>query len=58
MARETLYRALSTEGNPEFATILKGIHALGLNLHGAATEGPATVDRYGPILTIQPFCQT
>jgi probable addiction module antidote protein len=31
-----LYRALSGEGNPEFATILKVIKALGLSLHGRA----------------------
>ncbi|HMT93904.1 addiction module antidote protein [uncultured Thiothrix sp.] len=32
LARENLYKALSGEGNPEFATILKVIHALGLRL--------------------------
>lgn len=31
--RESLYRALSGEGNPEFATIWKVIRALGLELH-------------------------
>jgi probable addiction module antidote protein len=36
LAREGLYRALSGEGNPEFATILKVIKALGLSLHGRA----------------------
>lgn len=32
LARESLYRALSGEGNPELATILKVIKALGLKL--------------------------
>ncbi|MDR0997257.1 MAG: putative addiction module antidote protein [Zoogloeaceae bacterium] len=35
LARESLYRALSAEGNPEFATIMKVTRALGLNLHAA-----------------------
>ena len=33
MARESLYKALSADGNPEFSTILKVIKALGLKLH-------------------------
>lgn len=33
MSRERLYRALSAEGNPEFATVMKVIHALGVRLH-------------------------
>ena len=33
LARENLYKALSSDGNPEFATILKVIKALGLKLH-------------------------
>lgn len=33
LGRESLYKALSTEGNPGFATILKVVRALGLNLH-------------------------
>jgi len=32
LAREGLYKALSAEGNPSFATVLKVIHALGLRL--------------------------
>jgi probable addiction module antidote protein len=32
LARESLYKALSAEGNPEFATIMKVIKALGLSL--------------------------
>lgn len=37
LGRESLYKALSAEGNPEFATILKVIDALGLHLR--ATTG-------------------
>ena len=33
LGRESLYKALSPEGNPEFATVLKVVHALGLKLH-------------------------
>jgi probable addiction module antidote protein len=33
MSREGLYKALSPNGNPSFATILKITHALGLQLH-------------------------
>ena len=41
LGRESLYKALSPEGNPEFATILKVIAALGLQLHAtpAAAKG-------------------
>ncbi len=39
LGRESLYKALSPAGNPEFATILKVVAALGLQLHAA----PATV---------------
>ena len=33
LARENLYKALSSDGNPECGTILKVIKALGLKLH-------------------------
>lgn len=33
LARESLYRALSKQGNPEFGTILKVLKALGFQLH-------------------------
>jgi probable addiction module antidote protein len=36
LSRESLYRALSHDGNPSFATILKVAHALGLRLHAQA----------------------
>ncbi len=35
LGRESLYKALSPEGNPEFATVLKVVRALGLRLHVA-----------------------
>ena len=38
LAREGLYKALSSEGNPEFTTIMKVVHALGLKLHGGSTH--------------------
>jgi len=36
LGRESLYKALSEQGNPEFVTVLKVIHALGLKLRVAA----------------------
>jgi probable addiction module antidote protein len=33
LSRESLYKALSGDGNPEFSTIMKVIKALGLRLH-------------------------
>ena len=33
LGRESLYKALSGEGNPSFATILKVVSALGIKLH-------------------------
>ena len=41
LSRESLYRALSADGNPSFATVLKVTKALGLRLHAcaAAVEG-------------------
>lgn len=38
LGRESLYKALSPSGNPEFATIMKVISALGMQLHAT----PAT----------------
>jgi probable addiction module antidote protein len=32
LSRESLYRALSPEGNPELSTLIKVLHALGLRL--------------------------
>ena len=41
LSRESLYRALSADGNPSFATVRKVTKALGLRLHAcaAAVEG-------------------
>jgi probable addiction module antidote protein len=36
LSRESLYRALSAEGNPSFATVLKVAKALGVRLHAEA----------------------
>lgn len=36
LGRESLYKALSSEGNPEFATVLKVLKALGLRLQVVA----------------------
>lgn len=33
LSRESLYRALSGEGNPSFATVLRVARALGVKLH-------------------------
>jgi probable addiction module antidote protein len=33
LTRQALYKALSSDGNPEFATILKVVRALGFRLH-------------------------
>ena len=33
LSRESLYRALSDDGNPSFATVLKVAKALGMRLH-------------------------
>ena len=35
LGRESLYKALSADGNPEFATIMKVVSALGLQLHAS-----------------------
>ena len=43
LGRESLYKALSPAGNPEFATILKVIAALGLQLHATPAAAKAAV---------------
>ncbi len=35
VSRESLYRALRADGNPEFATVLRVVQALGLKLSAA-----------------------
>jgi probable addiction module antidote protein len=42
LGRESLYRSLSPNGNPELATVLRVVSALGLQLHAApASKGAA-----------------
>lgn len=38
MGRESLYKALSSDGNPELGTVLKVVRALGLKLHATTTQ--------------------
>jgi probable addiction module antidote protein len=42
LSRESLYKSLSGERKPEFATILKVIAALGLKLHAEAIDVDTT----------------
>ncbi len=37
IGRVSLYKALSPQGNPEFATVLKVVKALGLRLHATTS---------------------
>ena len=38
LGRESLYKALSPEGNPKFATVLKVVRALGLRLRATPAQ--------------------
>lgn len=38
LGRESLYKALSPEGNPEFFTVMKVMRALGLKLHAESVS--------------------
>jgi probable addiction module antidote protein len=38
LSRESLYKALSTEGNPEFGTVIRGMRALGLKFSITTTQ--------------------
>ena len=38
LGRESLYKALSPEGNPEFATVFKVVQALGIKLNAESTH--------------------
>ena len=38
LGRESLYKALSGEGNPSFSTILKVMTALGIKLHAGKAQ--------------------
>ncbi|MBS0445055.1 MAG: putative addiction module antidote protein [Proteobacteria bacterium] len=41
LGRESLYKALSATGNPELATVLKVVSALGLRLHATTSDDKA-----------------
>jgi len=42
LSRESLYRALSSDGNPEFGTVMRVLHAMGLRLSAEpASKGEA-----------------
>ena len=43
LSRESLYRALGPEGNPEFATVVRVLKALGLRLKATPTDKTAGV---------------
>ncbi len=49
-SRESLYRVLSAEGNPSFATVLKVAKALGIRLQAQAAVSGETKS-----LSAQPF---
>jgi len=38
LGRESLYKSLSVDGNPEFTTVLKVVEALGLKLHASPSS--------------------
>jgi probable addiction module antidote protein len=38
LSRESLYKALSTDGNPAFGTVIRVMHALGLKFSIMATD--------------------
>lgn len=38
LSRESLYKALSAEGNPEFSTVIRVMHALGLRFSVTAAD--------------------
>ena len=42
LGRESLYKSLSSSGNPELATVLKVVSALGLQLHVSPAETAKT----------------
>jgi probable addiction module antidote protein len=39
LGRESLYKSLSPNGNPEFASVLKVVRSLGLRLHVTTVSG-------------------
>ncbi len=47
LGRESLYKALSPEGNPEFATVLRVVRAVGLRLHATTAQGSSPANDGG-----------
>lgn len=43
LGRESLYKALSPTGNPEFATIMRVVAPLGLQLHATPSSAKSAV---------------
>ena len=43
LGRESLYKALSPAGNPEFATLMQVVSALGLKLHATPAGAKSAV---------------
>ena len=53
MSRESLYKALSGDRSPDFATILKVMGALGISLHAApAARTNSDVAAFGNIVSL------
>ena len=47
LGRESLYKSLSSDGNPEFATVLKVVRALGLRLRATVAKN-ASLTSFNP----------
>jgi probable addiction module antidote protein len=45
LGRESLYKSLSREGNPELATVLRVVRALGLRLHASPSKSARRPER-------------
>lgn len=46
LGRESLYKALSPDGNPEFSTVLKVVSALGLRLHAITGKTKKPLEKF------------
>ena len=51
LGRESLYKSLSADGNPEFATVLKVVRALGLRLSAETAVWPTLACLMAALLT-------
>ena len=49
LGRESLYKALSSSGNPEFATVRKVVRSLGLKLHVTPLQPAASAIEAWPV---------